>query len=219
MKKTTAILLIILFTLGLCACNNQSKNKTESQTEAASATEGTTVVATQDQASTETSSSDSSTSTSSSEITDYQDNGISEYIDEKIIPVFSNLLTDSDYNNRQKQVGEYAYVQLDSGEMWIATPEYTMIDENSTGKDGKKGGDQYKTWYIYNEDGDVCFVLVNNSTNTYRYYIYNDEIIRYTVGSAYEGNQVSYDQGDSHIPDSTPIVEEAYTAYRTVKQQ
>ena len=39
------------------------------------------------------------------------------------------------------------------------------------------------------------------------------EIVRYTVGSHYSGNQVSYDYGDSHIPDSASIISEAYGAY------
>ena len=117
----------------------------------------------------------------------------------------------SDYRTGQVKVGDYAYYILpENGHLWIATPNNTMRDEN------EGGAYQVKTWYFYDAYGSVYFVFRYDGTEFYRYYIDNDEIVRYTVGSHYSGNQVSYDYGDSHIPDSASIISEAYGAYNYI---
>ena len=117
----------------------------------------------------------------------------------------------SDYRTGQVKVGDYAYYVLpENGHLWIATPNNTMRDEN------EGGAYQVKTWYFYDAYGSVYFVFRYDGTEFYRYYIDNDEIVRYTVGSHYSGNQVSYDYGDSHIPDSASIISEAYGAYNYI---
>ena len=117
----------------------------------------------------------------------------------------------SDYRTGQQKIGVYAVYQLrENNHLWIATPNDTMRDEY------EGGAYQVKDWYFYDSNGSVYFVLRYDGTEFYRYYLDNGNIVRYTVGSHYDGNQISYDYGDSHIPDPSEILRQSTNAYGNV---
>lgn len=110
------------------------------------------------------------------------------------------------YIDNQKTVGDYAYVKTYDGCLWVATPNDSMKDS-----------DDEKTWYFFDEKGKLFFIFENTRWTQYRYYIYEDEIIRYIVGKS-EDAQTTYDYNDfriSAIQDAK--VAEAYKAYYYVK--
>ena len=110
------------------------------------------------------------------------------------------------YIDNQKTIGDYAYVKTYDGCLWIAKPNTSMKDS-----------DEEKTWYFFDEKGKLFFIFENTRWTQYRYYIYEDEVIRCVVGKT-EGAQTTYDYNDFRISSlQEEKVKEAYEAYYYVK--
>ena len=126
-------------------------------------------------------------------------------IDSRVNDIADGFSDTIQYIDDQKKVGGYAVTQSDANHTWIAYPSTTMVDDRSN-----------KIWYFFDQNDKLYFIFEHNSTDYYRYYVYNDEIIRYTVGDT--GDQVTYDHNDSSIPSSASLrISDAYEALKTVK--
>ena len=126
-------------------------------------------------------------------------------IDSRVNDIADGFSDTIQYIDDQKKVGGYAVTQSDANHTWIAYPSTTMVDDRSN-----------KIWYFFDQNDKLYFIFEHNSTDYYRYYVYNDEIIRYTVGDT--GDQVTYDHNDSSIPSSANLrISDAYEALKTVK--
>lgn len=101
------------------------------------------------------------------------------------------------------------------------TYEYIADTENRGLWIGTKGSfhddDNDKDWFFFDENYQAYFVYRHANHTEYRYYIYNGEVIKYSVGE-YNNGQVSYYRGDSNFDTSVDsIVNQARAAFRTVK--
>ena len=117
-----------------------------------------------------------------------------------IYPRFGN---DIAYMNDHKDGGAYDYVVTENGRVWIGTKDSFRDDEND------------KVWYFFDEQQQLYFVYRHANGEEYRYYIHDNQVIRYYVGV--DENQQHYDMGDSAITSSVEsIVDDAYDAYDSV---
>ena len=128
-----------------------------------------------------------------------------EEIDAKASLIADNFTKTIGYMDKQKEVGDYAVAETDDGYLWISSPKNQMKDS-----------DDPKTWYFFNSSGELYFMFEITSFTQYRYYVEDDQIIRYTVGKP--DHQTVYDQGDSHITDElNRKIDKAYEALGEVK--
>ena len=107
---------------------------------------------------------------------------------------------DITYMDKASNAGDYDYVVTENKRVWIGTKGSFHDDEKD------------KVWYFFDENHNLYFVYQCVDGEQYRYYIHDDQVIRYYVG--YGGSQKHYDMGDSEITASVnDIVEKAYNAY------
>lgn len=105
--------------------------------------------------------------------------------------------------SRYKRHGDYSIFNASDGSYRIITPYDRWGD-----------GQSDRSWYYYDKNGTVCFIIKIKDLHQYRYYIYKDQIIKYTYAE-YEGaSQDKYYYGDSILTDSLndEIVGEAKSA-------
>ena len=107
---------------------------------------------------------------------------------------------DITYMDKASNAGYYDYVVTENKRVWIGTKGSFHDDEKD------------KDWYFFDENHNLYFVYRCVGGEQYRYYIHDDQVIRYYVG--YGESQKHYDMGDKEITSSVnDIVDQAYNAY------
>ncbi len=107
---------------------------------------------------------------------------------------------DITYMDKASNAGDYDYVVTENKRVWIGTKGSFHDDEKD------------KDWYFFDENHNLYFVYRCVNGEQYRYYIHDDQVIRYYVG--YGESQKHYDMGDKEITSSVnDIVDQAYNAY------
>jgi hypothetical protein len=101
------------------------------------------------------------------------------------------------------EVNGYDVVRTDDGKLWISLPV-----------GGAKDYEDQK-WYFFDENGKLFYIYEKLDNEEYRYYIQDDQIIRYVKGKSFFRDQ--YDYGDPRITDEMKTkIYEAYGAQFTI---
>lgn len=94
-------------------------------------------------------------------------------------------------SSRYKYYGGYSIFHAKDGSYRIITPGDRWDD-----------GQSDRSWYYFDSNGTLMFVIKIKNSHQYRYYIYKNQIIKYTYAE-YEGaKQDKYYYGDSEITES-----------------
>lgn len=101
--------------------------------------------------------------------------------------------TSGNYRNssRYRYIGNYSIFHASDGSYRIITPRDRWGDGLSD-----------RSWYYFDSNGALIFIFKIENSHQYRYYIYKDQIIKYTYAE-YEGaDQDKYYYGNSILTDS-----------------
>ncbi len=145
----------------------------------------------------ESSHSESKTTLSQSEINDIVTN--------QIVPMYVNDVDDNRRMNEVRSGGKYDYALCPNNHIWVGT------------KGSFHDDDQIKRWYFFDSNHKLYFAYERTAETELRYYVYNDEVIKLTVGIHEVETQRKYYQGDSVIDSSVQqIVSDSYQALSTI---
>lgn len=140
------------------------------------------------------------------------DNICSKYI----APIYTATMEESTGgyldSSRYEKYGNYSLYCSDSDTYRIVTP-YDRYDDGKTDR----------TWYYFDTDGTLVFIFSYENSHQYRYYVYNDRVIKldYRVGADDKSDKaVKYYHDSSGLrSDSDDIIDHAYNVRDYVLSQ
>ena len=130
---------------------------------------------------------------------------INQIVTNQIVPRY---VADVDDNRRMNEVrsgSKYDYALCPDNRIWVGT-KGSFHDDS-----------RIKRWYFFDENHNLYFAYERTAETELRYYVYNDEVIKLTVGIHDVETQRKYYQGDSAIDSSVQqIVSDSYQALSTI---
>ena len=130
---------------------------------------------------------------------------INDIVTNQIVPMYVNDVDDNRRMNEVRSGGKYDYALCPNNHIWVGT-KGSFHDDS-----------QIKRWYFFDSNHKLYFAYERTAETELRYYVYNDEVIKLTVGIHDVETQRKYYQGDSAIDSSVQqIVSDSYQALSTI---
>ena len=128
-----------------------------------------------------------------------------DYIDNVIVPKW----TEADNRIHETPVrgrGSNDYIVCDDNRLWVGT-RGSFHDDFAD-----------KRWYFFDENHKLYFVYIHSNNQEYRYYVYDDLVIQYTIGNHTEGRQtkVYADQSEYDTSVNRSVIPAAYAALNSI---